>query len=129
MTLKKFKKVKLFFVFIIAVTISQAVILKSFIIPLVILIVSYLILMLLRRRVMEVIADERDYALGGKAALWSIQVYSWTATVIMIILFSFRDANAAYEPIAITLAYSICFLMILYSIIFRYYSNFKSLKI
>jgi len=125
MTSKKFQRIKFVFVFVIALTFSQAIILKNFIIPLIVLIASSLILMLLRRQVKEVMADERDYALGGKSALWAIQVYSWTATIFMIVLYSFRDINPFYEPIANTLAFSTCLLMLLYAAIFRYHSNFK----
>ena len=125
MTLKKFKTIKAVFTFFIALVFSQAIIFKNFIIPLIVLIASSLILMLLRRQVKEIIADERDRAIGGKAALWAIQIYSWVATIFMIVLYSFRDINPFYESIATTLAFSTCLLMLLYSVIFHYYSNFK----
>ncbi len=125
MTIKKYQRVKIVITVILAVIFSQAVIYKNYIIPLVALIVASLILLYLRRQVKEVIADERDYAIAGKAALWSIQIYSWVAAISMIILYALRDLNPAYEPVAMTLAFSTCGLMLLYSAIFRYRNRYK----
>jgi len=125
MTLKQYQRVKLVFVFVLAIVFSQSIIFKSYLIPIALLIASTLILMFLRRRVKGVIADERDYATGGKAALFSIQIYAWLATISMFIFYSLRDTNPAYEPIAMTLAFSTCLLMLVYAAIFRYYNHFK----
>lgn len=89
------------------------------------MIASALVLMLLRRQVKGVIADERDWAVGGKSALLSIQIYAWLATISMFVLYGLRDINPAYEPIAITLAFSTCLLMLVYAVIFKYYNHFK----
>ncbi|HNX10983.1 MAG TPA: DUF2178 domain-containing protein [bacterium] len=125
MTLKQFKIVKLVFVMILAIVFSQAIVFKNYLIPIVLMIVSALILMLLRRRVKGIIADERDYATGGKSALLAMQIYGWVAAMAMFIFYAGRDINPAYEPIALTLAFSTCLLMILYAAIFRYHSHFK----
>lgn len=120
MTLKKYQRIKLVIVFILALIFSQVLYLKSFILPIALMIISSLVLMLLRRRVKGVVFDERDYALGGKAALIAIQVYGWLAASGLFVLYSQREKNLVYEPIALTLAFSTCFLMLLYSFVFRY---------
>jgi uncharacterized membrane protein len=120
MTLKKYKRIKLAFVFGLALVFSQTIYLKNYLIPIALMIVSSLILMLLRRRVKGVIADERDYALAGRAAIWAIQIYGWLAASGMFIFYSLRDSNVIYEPIAMTLAFSTCGLMIMYALLFRY---------
>ena len=123
MTLKQYQKIKLIITVILAFVFSQAIALKSFF-PLIILLLSAaLLLIILRRKVTEIIADERDYLTGGKSALLAMQIYSWMAVISMIILYAFRDMNPAYEPIALTLAFSTCILMLLYSVIFRYYNR------
>ncbi|MFA5753920.1 MAG: DUF2178 domain-containing protein [Patescibacteria group bacterium] len=125
MTIKQYQAIKLGFVVILAVVFSQSIIFENFLIPIALLIVSSLILLLLRKRVKGVLADERDYLTGGKAALLAIQIYSWIAVMAMFILYAFRDVNPAYEPIGLTLAYSTCVLMLFYAVIFRYYNKVK----
>ena len=125
MTLKQFKIVKLVAVFLLAVVFSQAIIFKNYLIPIVVLISAYLILFYLRGRVKEVIADERDYLTGGRSALLAMQIYAWVAVIAMFILYANRDLNPAYEPVAMTLAYSTCLLMLFYAVVFRYYNKVK----
>ena len=125
MTLKTYQRIKLIFVFVLAIIFSQAIAFKNYIIPIAVMIASSLVLMWLRRRVKGVIADERDYATGGKSALLAIQIYAWIASIAMFVLYALRDINPAYEPIAITLAFSTCILMLIYAFIFRYFNNFK----
>lgn len=120
MTLKKYQQIKLIITVFIAVIFSQALVLRNFLIPLAVIIVSSLLLLILRRRVKEVIADERDYLLSGKAASLAIQIYSWLAVVIMFVLYANRGLNPSYEVVAMTLAYSTCFLMIVYSLFFKF---------
>lgn len=125
MTLKKYQKIKLFITVVIAVIFSQAIIYNNYLIPLATLVVASLVLIWLRRQVKEVIADERDYVNAGKSASWAIQIYSWIAVVAMFILYSFKNLNPAYEPIAMTLAFSTCLLMFVYSLIFKFQNKIK----
>lgn len=128
MTLKKYQQIKLIVTVIIAVIFSQAILYQNYLIPLATLIISSSVLIWLRRQVKEIIADERDYALAGKSASWAIQIYSWIAVVAMFVLYAFKNINPAYEPIALTLAYSTCFLMFTYSLIFKFQSRAKFTK-
>jgi len=128
MTIKKYQQIKLAITVIIAVIFSQAILYQNYLIPLATLVVASLVLIYLRRQVKEVVADERDYALAGKSASWAIQIYSWFAVVVMFILYAFKNLNPAYEPIALTLAYSTCFLMFVYSLIFKFQSRAKFTK-
>lgn len=125
MTIKTYQRIKLIIVFVLAIIFSQAIVLKNYIVPVIVMVVSALFLMWLRGRVKGIIADERDYATGGKSALLAIQIYAWTASVSMIVLYALRDINPAYEPIAVTLAFSTCILMLIYSFAFRYLSKFQ----
>ncbi|MCW1949588.1 MAG: DUF2178 domain-containing protein [Candidatus Shapirobacteria bacterium] len=125
MTLKKYQQIKLIITVVIAVIFSQAILYQNYLIPLTTLVVASLVLIWLRRQVKEVIADERDYVSAGKSANLAIQIYSWIAVVAMFILYSFKNLNPTYEPIALTLAYSTCTLMILYSFIFKFQNKIK----
>jgi len=128
MTLKKYQQIKLIITVVIAVIFSQAILYQNYLIPLATLVIASLVLIYLRRQVKEVISDERDYALAGKSASWAIQIYSWFAVVAMFILYAFKNLNPAYEPIAMTLAYSTCLLMFVYSLIFKFQSRAKFTK-
>ncbi len=110
---------------LLGITFSQAVIFNSMTIPVISAIIGVLILLILRRRVKEIIADERDWAVGGKSAMLTLQIYSWIAVVGTLMLYANRGMNPSYEPIAVTLAFSTCFLIILYSVIFKYHDKFK----
>lgn len=125
MTLKKYQQIKLAITVIIAIIFSQSILYQNYLIPLATLVIASLVLIWLRRQVKEVIADERDYALAGKSASWAIQIYSWIAVVSMFILYTFKGLNPAYEAIAMTLAYSTCLLMIIYSFIFKFQNKIK----
>lgn len=128
MTLKKYQQIKLAITVVIAIVFSQAILYQNYLIPLATLVVASLVLILLRRQIKEVIADERDYALAGKSASWAIQIYSWIAVVIMFVLYALKDLNPSYEPIAITLAYSTCALMLIYSLFFKFQNKIKFSK-
>lgn len=124
MTLKTYQKIKLVFVFLLAMFFSWAIYLDNFLIPVSVMIASVLILMLLRRQVKEIVADERDWQIAGKAALIAVQAYSWIAAILMFILYSLRSQNNLYEPIALTLAFSTCVLMLAYAFTFRFVAKY-----
>lgn len=100
----------------------------NYIMPIVVVFTGMLFLYLAKRQVKEVLADERDYDAAGKASRTAILVYSFIGFLAMMILLSLREQNPYFEAVAITLAYSICFLMILYSLIFKYYSKNLSFR-
>jgi uncharacterized membrane protein len=128
MTNKQYKVVRIIVTIFLAIIFSQGIILENYIIPIISLIIGSLVLLILRKKVKEVVADERDYELAGKSALLAIQIYSWIAVILMIVLYSFRDINPAYEAVSMTLAYSTCLLMFSYALIFRFYNKVKFSK-
>lgn len=123
MSNKQYQKIRLIIVVVTAIVFGQAIVLDNYLIPIITLVVSSLLLIYLRRKVKEVMVDERDKALGGKAALMAIQIYSWIAVIVMLVLYASKDLNPFYEPIGMTLAYSTCLLMFIYSLIFRFYNK------
>ena len=125
MNLQNYQKWKMAVVFVLALSISQAVVRGNYIIPIMLTIVASLLLWYLRGKVKEVIADERDLSLAGKAAILAIQVFGWLAVIGMFLLYSQKNLNPYYEVIASTLSYSVLFLFLVYSLIYRYYNKFK----
>jgi len=125
MTLQQYQRVRVLVIIILAMAFSASLQYRNFLIPLTLLVAGSLVTLRLRRSVQGVIADERDYALGGKAALLAIQVYSWVAVVVMFVFYSLRDLNPAYEPIGMMLAFSTVILMLTYALIYRYFERFS----
>jgi len=123
MSFKQFQMVKIVSAAVIAGLVSYGVTINNYIIPLVSVTVLSVVLFWARSRVKEVIADERDYETSGHAARWSIQIFSWIAVVVMFVLLYEKELNPMFEVIAYVLAYSVCGLMLLYSLLFRYYSQ------
>lgn len=125
MNTKQYQKVRIAIVILISFLFSQGLMLHSFLIPMFVLVIASLVLLYLRGKVEGIVADERDYTTAGKAALLAIQAYSWLGVAAMLALYANSDLNPAYEPIALSLSFSICILMLLYSVLFRYYNRIK----
>lgn len=124
MTLKKYHQFRLAVTVVVAMLFSQTLILGNFFLPVITVILAWILLTYLRCQVKEVIADERDYQIGGQSAFRAIQIYSWISLLILFTLYAFRHLNPYYETIAFTLAYSTCSLMLLYSLIFKFHDRF-----
>lgn len=128
MNQKTYQRWRMGIVFVLAMAISQSIVLNNYIIPIMLMVVASLVLWYLRSRVKGVLADERDYALGGKAALLAMQVFGWLGAIGMFVLYSQKAINPAYEIIASTLSYSVLFLFLIYSLVYHYYNRFALKK-
>jgi len=86
LTLKQYQVARIIIIIILAACFSNLITLKNYFLPIALLVVASLLLMYLRKRVKGVLADERDYQIGGKAALLAMQIFSWMGVVVMFIL-------------------------------------------
>jgi len=118
MTLKQYTMIRLFIAMSLSAFIAASVTRQEFFWPVVAVACALLVLLTVRRFVKGVLADERDYALGGQAARWTIQIFSMTAVLLMFVLLAKKELNPSFEIVAFVLAYSTCGLMLLYSLIF-----------
>lgn len=125
LTLKQYQIARIITVIILAASFSSFIALKNYFLPIALLVVASLLLMFLRKKVKGVLADERDYQIGGKAALLAIQICSWIGVVVMFVLYALSDTNIYFQPVGMTLAFSVCALMLIYSITFRIISRIK----
>jgi len=125
MNYKQYRLAKLAVVIILAVIFSQSIVRENFFLPVIMLACGALAMLFLRRRLKEVAADERDYQIGGKAAILAIQIYAWFAVVAMFAFYSQKSVDPIFEPIGMALAFSTTFLLLLYALIYRYYDKFK----
>ncbi|MFA5270400.1 MAG: DUF2178 domain-containing protein [Patescibacteria group bacterium] len=125
MSLKQFQTLKMVSAIIVGILVGYSITVENYLIPLISVTVLSVILFWARGRVKEVIADERDYETGGHAARWAIQIFSWVAIVTMFVLLYEKALNPVFEVVAYVLAYSVCGLMLLYSLLFRYYNRIR----
>lgn len=125
LTLKQYQVARIIIIIILAACFSNLITLKNYFLPIALLVVASLLLMYLRKRVKGVLADERDYQIGGKAALLAMQIFSWMGVVVMFILYALSDTNPYFQPIGMILALLVCVLMLIYSITFRIMSRIK----
>jgi uncharacterized membrane protein len=103
--------------------VSFSVVSENYILPIVAVVTALILIILLRRRVSEVINDERDYYVAGKAARWTISAYAILAALGSIFLMALRKTNPSLEFLGSTLAYSACFVMLLNSVLFYFFAE------
>jgi uncharacterized membrane protein len=121
MTQKTFQMWKIVIVIGIAMITSISIVRHDAIIPLSALIIGSLLLIQLRRSVKGVLSDERDNQIAGKSALLAMRIFSWITVVMMLFFFAKRGTNPSFEPIAYTLSYSTCLLIMLYAVIAKFH--------
>ncbi|MEA4910561.1 hypothetical protein SDC9_07954 [bioreactor metagenome] len=118
MTYKKFKKINIILTVILGMIFGISISLKYIMLPIVAFIVFSLINLYLRKRVVEIISDERDFKIAGESASLSLKIFSIIGVIIALVLY-YLDNNAEYKLISLTLSFSVCILMLLYSFIFK----------
>jgi uncharacterized membrane protein len=123
MTYKKFRAVKGVIAFFLAIIIAQAVIFGNYILAMVAVLTAVGIILITRKKVNEVVSDERDIQISGKAARVSMGAFSVIGAILTFILLAEKEVNPLFEVVGSTLAYSVCFLLLLYSAVFSYYEK------
>ncbi len=123
MTKKAFSIYKIIAVIIVTIIVSVSINYGNWYLPVISIMASWLFLYTLRRRVKEVIADERDYIIAGKASGLAMKIYISFSVIIGLILYSTGKENEILFNIATTLLYSACFLMIFYAVLFKIYER------
>ncbi|MDD5341145.1 MAG: DUF2178 domain-containing protein [Patescibacteria group bacterium] len=123
MTKKTFLIYKIIAVIVVGIAFGASVNFGNWYLPLAILIAAWVFLYILRTRVKEVIADERDYNLAGKASALSLRIFASLAVIAGFILYVAEKQNETMFAIGSVLMYSAGFLMLLYAIIFKIYEK------
>ena len=130
MTLKQFKILKLSVAIILGATVAWSVASHNYIVSVISMALAIMVIFYFRGRVKEIIADERDYEVGGRAAMLAIQIFSWLSVIFMFALLVYYEKNPIPEIMTavLVLAYSACALMIIYTLFFRYYNKVAFLE-
>ncbi|MFA5155490.1 MAG: DUF2178 domain-containing protein [Patescibacteria group bacterium] len=122
MTLKKFTNYRIAIAMALSATVAAAFVQQNYLLALAVMAIAMVILYLLKQRVTDVIADERDYALAGQASRYTITAFSLILVVAMFVMLSLKTNNQTADTIAYLLSYLVCGLMLLNSFIFRFLS-------
>ena len=104
---------------IIGAIIGYSVQIHNFVLPLIAVTAGILILHLLRRKVDEVIEDERIYRISDKASRRTLQVFGIGTALVGTTLISLER----FQEIGYALNISVCILLILYMIFYAFYSR------
>jgi len=121
MTKKTFLVYKIITTIILGTVVGVSVNYDNWYLPVVVMLSALAFLYTLKKRVKEVIADERDYKIAGRASYSAMTVYAIASAVLGIVLFTVGKGNTAMSAAANTLVFSTCFLMLLYSFLFKVY--------
>jgi len=123
MNLKQYRFAKIAIAMFVAILISQSMIFNNYWLAAATLTIAIGINLFIKNRVKEIIADERDYQIAGQAARYTLSIFSVIAAVLSIAFMFLRQTNPIYETIGSTIAYTVCLLMLTYSLIFTYLSQ------
>lgn len=105
------------------ITISISINYKNWYLAVLCILAALVLLIALKKRVKEVLYDERDYIIAGKAARLTISIYAMICAVLGIILYIIAKENLVLFGVSNTLLYSACFLIFLNSILFKIYEK------
>ncbi|MDD4987085.1 MAG: DUF2178 domain-containing protein [Dehalococcoidales bacterium] len=94
------------------------------IIPLIGIAAGMITLYLLKRRVKEVMADERSYLISEKAARTALAIFAPAVVVVAVVLIVLGNSILPdYREAGTVLAYSACALMVAYHIAHLYHEK------
>ncbi|MCL5666166.1 MAG: DUF2178 domain-containing protein [Patescibacteria group bacterium] len=112
MTYKRFRTIKIITGFIVGVITAQAIIFDNYFLAVVAVFSALAVIGSMKKKVVEVINDERDYAIAGNAARLSLSLFSLVGALLAFAFMSLRNVNSDFMLIGSTLAYSVCALLI-----------------
>jgi len=120
MTLKRYNGYRIAVVLVLATGISTLVSSGNYLLPIVAALLGWIILYNLRQHVDGVLADERDYALAGQSARYTLGAVSVIMMIAYFLLMHFSKQNPELYNFAMLLSYSVIAMMLLNVIIFYF---------
>lgn len=125
MTKKQYLFCRLAVVVVLSFSISTSLSLGNYYLPLVFMLTAMAVLYYCRKQLKtkDILVDERDYQLAGRAARYAIFIYGWLGAIGTFILMALADKQDNLYIISQYLAFSVCFLMLTNALIFHYLSG------
>ncbi len=110
--------------FVIGAVVAVSVIFDNWVIPLAVILAGTVTLFFVRRRVKEIITDERTYTISGKASRLTLGIAIIGMALAGVILLAIsRDGSDTLFQTGIGLEFGACALMIINSLAYNYYSR------
>ena len=123
MTKKTFLIYKIAAVIGLGIAVSISVNYGNWYLPIAFLITAWVFLYILRSKVREVVEDERDHKIAGKASVLTMRIYTIISVIVGLILYVAEKDNEILFVVGSVLLYSAGFLMVLYSVLFKTYEK------
>ena len=124
MSYRRYKLVMAIIVIIVAALVGWAVSVGNAFLPAPAVIVGTAILYFCRRRIKVVVEDERIHRIGDQASRRTIEIALIAMAVVASTLLALStDERPELETVGVTLGYSICAILVLYTILYNYYNR------
>ena len=129
MSFKQFTLIRILVIIVMAFLISWGITSGNAWIPIPVALVALVILLLFRRGVKEIVVDERIYSIAEKASYLAFRIFGIAAAVTAATFVALgQGVVPELEPIGLTLAFSVCGLLVIYYIAYIYYNRKHSGK-
>jgi uncharacterized membrane protein len=121
---KTFRKWQAIMGMIIGAVTGASVVLEIWIIPIPVIVIGVIVITILRRRVKDIVADERTFAIVGNASRLTVQiaVIGMAATGVILLIVSHGESKGLTQA-GFALEYAACALLIINSLAYTYYSR------
>lgn len=123
MKYKTYRVYKIFIVILMTLAIAALVSSGNYILSLIIFAAAIILEILLRKRVNIPLSDERLDKIAGKASRIVMVSFALLMAAVGIVFISLREISIYYVIIGNTLIGIECSMMLLYAILFKYYSR------
>ncbi|VVB79061.1 Uncharacterised protein [uncultured archaeon] len=122
---KRYKLYQILLTIVLAALIGIFVTMGNFVIPLIVFAIAVLVMFVLKKNVNFKLTDERLETFSGKASRVAMTAFAFAMSIVGIVLISLRNVYPQYLLLGNVLIYSECGMILLYSILFKYYSKKK----
>lgn len=122
MTTKQYKTCRIAIIILLSASISISLSLNNYYLPIIFMISASAGMYYCRKQYSpgKVMVDERDYQVAGRAARYSIYIYSWLGAIGTFVLMALSQREGMMYALSQYLAFSVCFLMLMNAFLFKY---------
>jgi uncharacterized membrane protein len=109
---------------ILGAVMAASLVVEKWMISVIAIAIAIVILTILRRRVKEIVADERTATVTGKAAQLSMQIAILGMALLGVIILAVNyNASAELKQVGFAFEYAACALMVINLLVYTYYDH------
>lgn len=126
MSLKNYKFCRLAIIILLSASISVSITLENYWLPIIFVCTAMAGMYYCKKQLKtpNVLVDERDYQTAGKASRYAVYIFSWLGAIGTFILMALSEKNPVLYILSQYLAFSVCFLMLLNTFLFKYFNKY-----